>query len=128
MEFTITCPLDGVIEVRLEDIDTVVVRDSERADITFVCPTCGTHITISAVVPAFLVSAIQALGEEIDLDLTEAVERVTEGASDSLEDVVAGDDDAHADAYCEYFRRQLYGVACVDDALNEIDSRSPYSR
>ena len=54
MEFTITCPVDGPITVSLEDIDTVVLRESERADITFVCPHCGTEITVTAIVPSFL--------------------------------------------------------------------------
>jgi hypothetical protein len=64
MEFTITCPIDGPITVSLEDIDTVMLRDSERADITFVCPQCGTDITVTAVVPSFLLAAIEALAEE----------------------------------------------------------------
>jgi len=66
MEFTITCPIDGPITVSLEDIDTVVLREAERADITFVCPHCGTEITVTAVVPSFLMAAIEALAEETD--------------------------------------------------------------
>ena len=66
MEFTITCPIDGPVTVSLEDIDTVVLREAERADITFVCPHCGTEITVSAVVPSFLMAAIEALAEEGD--------------------------------------------------------------
>jgi hypothetical protein len=66
MEFTITCPIDGQITVSLEDVDTVVLREAERADITFVCPTCGTEIPVSAVVPSFLMAAIEALAEDDD--------------------------------------------------------------
>ena len=66
MEFEITCPVDGPVTVSLEDIDTVVIRESERADITFVCPHCGTEITVAAMVPSFLLSAIEALAEETD--------------------------------------------------------------
>jgi len=66
MEFTITCPIDGPVTVSLEDIDTVVLREAERADITFVCPHCGTEITVSAVVPSFLMAAIEALAEDGD--------------------------------------------------------------
>jgi hypothetical protein len=31
-------------------------------------------------------------------------------------------DDTVAEAYCEYFRRQLAHVECVEDALHEIDA------
>ena len=66
MEFTISCPVDGSIEVGLEDIDNVILRESDRADITFVCPHCGTEITVTAVVPAFLMAAIDKSQEIID--------------------------------------------------------------
>ena len=66
MEFTISCPMDGTIDVSLEDVDTVVLRDEEHADITFVCPTCGTEIKVAAVVPSFLMSAIKALADSED--------------------------------------------------------------
>jgi hypothetical protein len=124
MEFTIACPIDGPITVALEDIDTVVLRDSERADITFVCPECGTEITVTAVVPSFLLAAIEALAEEgettggpfagiIDRDAETIPEQpATQSAEES----------AVAESYCEYFRRQLSHVECVEDALHEIDS------
>ena len=123
MEFTITCPIDGPITVSLEDIDTVVLREAERADITFVCPHCGTEITVTAVVPSFLMAAIEALAEDGDS---------TGGAFSGFEvpgvsvDVPDAFEDAEraglAESYCEYFRRQLSHVDCVDDVLAEIDS------
>jgi hypothetical protein len=124
MEFTITCPVDGPITVALEDIDTVMLRDSERADITFVCPQCGTEITVTAVVPSFLLAAMEALAEEGDISggpFSGVVEvasdqRTTDPAAESTIDA------AVADAYCEYFRRQLAHVECVEDALHEIDA------
>ena len=124
MEFEITCPVDGTVTVALEDIDTVVIRDAERADITFVCPECGTDITVTAVVPSFLLAAIEALAEDGDdsggpfagmLDAVRAADQ-----NQSVADWAA--DDPVADAYCEYFRRQLSHVDCVDDMLAEIDS------
>ena len=45
MEFEITCPIDGPVTVSLEDIDTVVLREPHRAEITFVCPQCGNTVT-----------------------------------------------------------------------------------
>lgn len=115
MEFTIECPIDGAIEVGLEDIDTVVLRDAEHADITFVCPECGTRITLAAIVPAFLMSAIEALADDD--------ERASLGGLvvvPSADRAHADSDDDHIEAYCEYFRRQLSHVECVEDALAEM--------
>ena len=124
MEFTITCPVDGPITVSLEDIDTVILRESEHADITFVCPHCGAEITMSAVVPSFLLAAIEALAEEGDAGsgaFTGVVE-VVMGEDASADGVVEIVDDPVADAYCEYFRRQLAEIDSVEDALTEIDA------
>ncbi len=129
MEFTITCPIDGPIDVSLEDIETVVLRESERADITFVCPHCGTEITVAAVIPSFLVAAMEALAEDPEspagsdfiapVDRDFAFPEEVADADDS--DLVASD--PRFEAYCEYFRRQLSHVDCVEDALHEIDSK-----
>ncbi len=123
MEFTISCPIDGPVEVGLEDIDTVVLREEDHADITFVCPHCGSEITVTAIVPAFLMAAIEAMADD-----PEAV------AADGLvvltgEDYVDGGrdpdvQDPRVDAYCEYFRRQLMQTECVEDAIAEIDSKA----
>ena len=124
MEFTITCPIDGPVTVSLEDIDTVVLREAEHADITFVCPQCGSEITVSAVVPSFLMAAIEALAEEGD---------TTGGPFAGLTGGPRGQphpdialavpaDDPVAEAYCEYFRRQLAHIECVEDVLAEIDA------
>jgi hypothetical protein len=123
MEFEITCPVDGPVTVSLEDIDTVLIRESERADITFVCPHCGTEITVAAMVPSFLLSAIEALAEESE-GLPAPFAGMVQFASESDTSPVPDweDDGGIADAYCEYFRRQLSGVACVDDALAEMDT------
>jgi hypothetical protein len=126
MEFTITCPVDGPVTVSLEDIDTVVLKDSERADITFVCPHCGSEITVSAIVPSFLLAAIEALAE--DTDATGSLGGVIEvihaetGAEVEPRSVEVETDEVVTDAYCEYFRRQLSHVENVEDALSEIDS------
>jgi len=123
MEFEVTCPVDGPVTVSLEDIDTVVIRESERADITFVCPTCGAEITVAAMVPSFLLSAIEALAEETDGSLFPFSGTVRVAPESEPVPVVEWEDDGGiADAYCEYFRRQLSGVACVEDALAEMDA------
>lgn len=125
MEFTITCPVDGPVTVSLEDIDTVVLRDSERADITFICPHCGTEITVTAVVPSFLLAAIEALAEESEATggpLSGIVEVLGDGATAEEPQPPQLIDDPIAEAYCEYFRRQLSRVECAEDALSEIDA------
>ncbi len=123
MEFEITCPVDGTITVSLEDIDTVVIRESERADITFVCPHCGTEITVAAMVPSFLLSAIEALAEDSE-GFAAPFAGMVHVVSDADPAPVADweDDGGVNDAYCEYFRRQLSGITCVEDALAEIDT------
>lgn len=121
MEFEITCPVDGMIQVTLEDIDTVVIREAERADITFVCPECGIEITVTAVVPSFLLAAIEALAEEQD-GVAQYQGMAVVPRADAIGLPHAWDaDDMVVDAYCEYFRRQLAHVGCVDDALAEMD-------
>jgi len=124
MQFVIDCPVDGPVEVSLEDIDTVVLREPEQADIVFTCPSCGTEIGVTVRIPAFLLSAIESLAEETGgysaplagmVALTVEVEGIDATAEDAQE---------RADAYCEYFRRQLDCVDCVDDVLHEIDSEA----
>lgn len=124
MEFTITCPVDGPITVSLEDIDTVVLREAERADITFVCPHCGTEILVSAVVPSFLMAAIEALAEEGDTTggPFAGLFQVADASAEESSLIPSVPDDPVAEAYCEYFRRQLAHVDCVEDFLAEIDA------
>ncbi len=128
MEFTIVCPIDGTIEVGLEDVDNVVLKESDRADITFVCPHCGSEITVTAIVPAFLLSAIEALADEPDGVPSEVVvipvSQDASGGPHAQLSIELDESDPRFDAYCEYFRRQLSGIECVEDALEEIDSRT----
>jgi len=122
MEFTISCPIDGPVEVGLEDIDTVVLREEEHADITFVCPHCGTEITVTAIVPAFLMAAIEALADDPEGSTSEGLVVLTgENYRDSASPEA---NDPRVDAYCEYFRRQLMHIECAEDAIAEIDSKA----
>ena len=123
MEFEITCPVDGSVTVSLEDIDTVVIRETERADITFVCPHCGTEITVAAMVPSFLLSAIEALAEETDGVAGPLASMFhVESAEPMPTSPIIVTDDAVADAYCEYFHRQRSTIGTVEDALAEMDA------
>ena len=123
MEFVIECPIDGPVEVSLEDIDSVVVREPEQADIVFTCPTCGSEVAVTVRVPSFLLTAIESLAEEtggqaFPLASMVALTIEVEGAVD---EEVAADNAERDDAYCEYFRRQLQSITCVDDMLAQID-------
>ncbi len=118
MRFMIQCANDGPVEVSVEDIDSVVLRDPEEAEIVFTCPLCGEDVSAFVRIPAFLISAMQALAEE---GSPYAVIEVEEDASF---DVIGRsvEDEARIDSYCEYFHRQLGEVDCVEDILSEIDA------
>lgn len=134
MEFTITCPIDGPVTVSLEDIDTVVLREPQNAEITFECPMCGEAITVRAEIPHFLMSAIEAMADEMDDDTVSFASivalvtgtQVSENGAEVLETVAPDSPvvvlDPVADAYCEYFHRQLERVECVEDFLAEVDA------
>lgn len=129
VEFTIMCPIDGSVEVSLEDIESVVLKGPNRADITFVCPHCGTQIQVTAIVPAFLLTAIEALAQDPDSAAMHGIVVVPADQEIDAQDAhsqppATSTDQPRHDAYCEYFRRQLEAVECVEDALAEIDSRS----
>ena len=66
MEFAVVCPVDGCIDVGIGDVDGVVLKDHSCAEITFICPRCGSAIMVTAVVPAFLFAAIEALAASTD--------------------------------------------------------------
>ncbi len=124
MEFSLICPNDGAVDLSLEDISAVVLRGPESIDIVFTCPHCGAHIEASLRVPNLLMAAMelaqyaeQASDEDVEL-------RFSKAPADSPGEHASGQHPDHlVDAYCEYFRRQLTRVECVEDLLAEIDSR-----
>ena len=125
MEFVITCPIDGPVEVSLEDVDTVVLREPEEAEIIFTCPECGSEISVMVRIPSFLMAAIEAMAEDggghmapLASVMAMAME-MEEGSESNDAPVELAEDDAF-DAYCEYFRRQLDSVDTVDDILREM--------
>jgi hypothetical protein len=79
---------------------------------------------VTAVVPSFLLAAIEALAEEGDVNggtFSGIIEVATgqEAGEGVRESVIDAD---VTEAYCEYFRRQLAHVDCVEDVLHEIDA------
>lgn len=126
MEFSLICPTDGAVELGLEDISAVVLRGPESIDVVFICPHCGGRINTSLRVPNLLMAAMELAqyAEQVEDEKTELL--FTDGPlADRDDDHTERDTriDRRADSYCEYFRRQLAGVDCVEDLLAEIDSR-----
>lgn len=127
MEFVITCPVDGQVEVSLEDVDTVVLREPEEAEIVFTCPECGSEVSVMVRIPSFLMAAIEAMAEDsgghvAPLASMMAMAVEIEGREETVRDALEPDtrDDEAFDAYCEYFRRQLSEVETVDDIMRYI--------
>lgn len=119
VQFVIECPVDGPVEVSLEDIDTVVLREPENADIVFSCPSCGLEIEVTIRVPSFLLSAIESLAEEAGGHMAPVAGMMALSVEFEDHEVV---EEERTDAYCEYFRRQLDSIESVEDMLHEIDS------
>ena len=122
MEFSIWCPVDGQIDVGVEDIDTVFVRGGSDVEVVFACPVCGRKISLAAQVPHALMASlddgwVRVGGDDRVISLRRA------GASPG--EPAASEDSAPDDrieSYCEYFRRELAGAETVDDVLSEIDA------
>lgn len=134
MDFTINCPVDGMVDVAIEDIDTVVLRAPERAEIIFSCPKCGIGVSVMAQIPGFLLATIDSLSPDNDAYSgslagiaamavgAEIQETALRSSSESSEEEMAPEQEARIDAYCEYFRRQLAGIDDVKDMLREMSS------
>lgn len=132
MEFVINCPVDGHVEVSLEDIDTVVLREPEQAEVVFSCPECGTRISVAVRIPSFLMTAIETMARDSDSFVAplaslvalaaeaDARQHTRKSTHVSNASDIEQRDDKRIDAYCEYFRRQLADIDCVGDMLREF--------
>lgn len=116
MEFSLICPNDGRVEVGLESISAVVFRGPDTVDVVLMCPECGETLRASLHVPNILMTAMEFAKYLEDLSPESGEET---GFSDA--DATTAAMDHHADAYCEYFRRQLSQIECVEDLLTEIE-------
>jgi len=123
MEFSIWCPVDGTVEVGLDDIDSIVVRSGTDVEVTFVCPICGDLIALAAQVPHALLATLDDAWVRIDEGEPRLVTlRRNPGVPvRELASSFSGDD--RVESYCEYFRRELATVVTVDEMLAEIDAR-----
>jgi hypothetical protein len=124
VEFALNCPNDGRVDLGIEDISAVVFRDPESVEVVFTCPQCGTSLRASLRVPNMLAAAVELAryAEELDSDNEPARLTITthDGEAEAVEDAGAERERA-GEPYCEYFRRQLARVECVEDLLTEID-------
>lgn len=128
MEFTLICPNDGRIDLGLEDISAVVFRGPESVEVVFQCPQCGATLRAALHVPNLMLAA---------MELARYAEQLggapTASGHDTADQPESDRTDAERDAderlareragepYCEYFRRQLSRVECVEDMLAETE-------
>ncbi len=126
MEFALMCPNDGRVELGLESVTAVVFHGAESVEVVFVCPHCGTSLRAMLPTPNVLAAAAMEVVRQMNEVDTEA-----EGASVAAREVPQRDserDEAErrereqaGEPYCEYFRRQLAHVECVEDFLAETE-------
>jgi hypothetical protein len=131
MTFSVPCPNDGAVDVGLEDIESIVVRDEDNVEVLFTCPQCGGRISVSAQVPHVLLAALEEVWTGTEEDEMERAVRFTAVISEVVEEPVhvievpevSEDDAERIERYCEYFRRQLQHAPSVDAMLAEIDGK-----
>lgn len=151
MQFTINCPNDGEVVVNMSSVENMVIRDKNTADITFVCPICGTHVTMSAPVPAFLMSTMENLsrdlgipledgkilfntiiGGPIDEDLKSAIDQGAIGPDELMREMARRHREEEVEftprafdeqdkAYMDYYHHQLAEIETVDDLLSQLE-------
>lgn len=120
MEFSLICTNDGQVDLGLEDITAVAFRDPETVEVTFACPKCGRPLRAALRVPNMLMAAMEIASMAEDMSLApEYTDTDTDDLGDSAD--ARAERDRVEESYCEYFRRQLSHVECVDDLLAEID-------
>lgn len=129
VEFALVCPNDGRIALGLESVTAVVFHGTESVEVVFTCPHCGA--TLRALLPTpnvIAAAAMEVVRQLNEVDEPYDVEAVPDGLAGV--DVDAAQDRRAAEArlereregepYCEYFRRQLARVECVEDFLAEL--------
>lgn len=129
MEFTLICPNDGRIDLGLEDISAVVFRGPESVEVVFECPRCGSTLRAALHVPNLMLAAMELAryAEEMGEDTTRTIGDPF--GRDADKSRVEADREANerlareraGEPYCEYFRRQLVHIECVEDLLAEIE-------
>ena len=122
------CPNDGRVELGLEDISAVVFKGSESVEVVFLCPHCGATLRAALRVPNLLVSAMELARHAEEMEQGGGQESGHAWSDDRASGVTDRDDEElrarrerEGEPYCEYFRRQLAGIECVEDLLAEME-------
>jgi hypothetical protein len=132
MEFSMMCPNDGIVDVGLENVASIVVRDDETLEVVFACPRCGADLKVIAQVPKMLLATLEdaVVVDEATGEHTVSIDGLVrrgllppEAAVIARQPARPETDEAMIDRYCEYFRRQLASAGSVDAMLAEIDSK-----
>lgn len=127
VEFTLICPTDGRIELGLEDVSAVVFHGSDSVEVVFECPHCQAKLRAEVRVPNLLGAAIELtqfaedMAEEPSLDVQRRTRLGEHDAHQLAEARIREARERDGEAYCEYFRRQLAGIECVEDVLREFE-------
>jgi DNA-directed RNA polymerase subunit RPC12/RpoP len=130
MEFSVTCPVHGQVDVGIADIASVVVREGDNVDVVFECPRCGSDILVTARVPRMLLASLDDSlvsgdgARELRMRISVLADDGVVGASGtSLPEETGAAESERIDRYCEYFRRQLENVPTADAMLDEMGQR-----
>ena len=123
MQMTIECPTDGQVVVDVTDVNAIVFDRAGRCEISFICPKCGRELRQPVTPVAMQMAIVEANDTELQSDVEVTINNAAEAADapDAQGEVRVEVDEAKAEAYLEYFRRQLDKVEDVDSALEEID-------
>jgi hypothetical protein len=126
IRFSVLCPVDGAVDVAIDDLNAVVFDGHEDVQLVFTCPVCGEEIRVGVHIPnlhlaaagiAELFDEVSGLEQPDERFQTFSVSRAKGGTDPGSPDL----SDPHIEDYCEYFRRQLARVEDVDAVLHEID-------
>lgn len=126
MEFALVCPNDGRIELGLESVTAVVFHGSESVEVVLTCPHCGATLRALMPTPNVIAAALEVVRQlnEVEGAGEPSIGPDSQGVSaehSRREAVERRSREEAGEPYCEYFRRQLVRVQCVEDFLAEVD-------
>jgi hypothetical protein len=114
------------VELGLESVTAVVFHGAESVEVVFVCPHCGTSLRAMLPTPNVLAAAAMEVVRqmnEVDAEAEDA--SIAEHDAPQLrgehEEAVRREREQAGEPYCEYFRRQLAHIECVEDFLAETE-------
>lgn len=98
MEFKIMCPNDGEIIVGFNNIENMIIRDNHEASITFICPYCGSRISMTAPVPSSLIATMENLSRDFGIPMKDGNIFINPAAGEGLPPMDGGSkEDARRD-------------------------------